>query len=48
VIAVISPPQPEELHRAFGEYAFQNPLMARHGKTLDGRAYRFSDARDCP
>ncbi|HEX4306805.1 MAG TPA: LuxR C-terminal-related transcriptional regulator [Solirubrobacterales bacterium] len=43
VIAVISPPQPEELHRAFGEYAFQNPLMARHMRTLDGRAYRFSD-----
>jgi DNA-binding CsgD family transcriptional regulator len=43
VIAVISPPQPEELHRAFGEYAFQNPLIAHHMRTLDGRAYRFSD-----
>jgi hypothetical protein len=43
VIAVISPPQPEELHGAFGEYAFQNPLMAHHMRTPDGRAYRFSD-----
>ncbi len=43
VIAVISPPQPPELHRAFGEFAFQNPLMARYVRTLDGRAYRFSD-----
>ncbi|HTT95479.1 MAG TPA: LuxR C-terminal-related transcriptional regulator [Solirubrobacterales bacterium] len=43
VISVISPPQPEELYRAYGEYAFQNPLMARYMETLDGRAYRFSD-----
>ncbi len=43
VIAVISPPQPPELHRAFGEFAFQNPLMARYMRSLDGRAYRFSD-----
>jgi DNA-binding CsgD family transcriptional regulator len=43
VISVISPPQPEELYRAYGEYAFQNPLMARYMQTLDGRPYRFSD-----
>lgn len=43
VIAVISPPQPEHLYRAYGEFAFQNPLMARYIETLDGRAYRFSD-----
>ncbi|MBS1894801.1 MAG: hypothetical protein JST59_26165 [Actinobacteria bacterium] len=43
VISVISPPQPEHLHRAYGEFAFQNPLMARYLETLDGRAYRFSD-----
>ncbi|HEY0278020.1 MAG TPA: hypothetical protein VGC32_07105 [Solirubrobacterales bacterium] len=43
VMAVVSPPQLEELHRAFGEHAFQNPLMARYMRSLDGRAYRFSD-----
>ncbi|MFT3865508.1 MAG: LuxR C-terminal-related transcriptional regulator [Solirubrobacterales bacterium] len=40
---MISPPQPDELYRAYGEYAFQNPLMTRYMETLDGRAYRFSD-----
>jgi DNA-binding CsgD family transcriptional regulator len=43
VIAVVIPPQPAGLYRAFGEYAFQNPLMARYMETLDGRPYRFSD-----
>jgi DNA-binding CsgD family transcriptional regulator len=43
VVTVIEPPQPEHLYRAWAEYAFQNPLMARHMETLDGRAYRFSD-----
>jgi DNA-binding CsgD family transcriptional regulator len=43
VISLISPPQPEHLYRAYGEFAFQNPLVARYMQTLDGRAYRFSD-----
>ncbi|HEY2717494.1 MAG TPA: helix-turn-helix transcriptional regulator [Solirubrobacterales bacterium] len=43
VISLIEPPQPEDLYRAYGEFAFQNPLMARYMRTLDGRAYRFSD-----
>lgn len=43
VISVIRPPQPDDLYRAYGEYAFQNPLMARYIETLDGRPYRFSD-----
>jgi hypothetical protein len=43
VISVIKPAQPERLYRAYGEYAFQNPLMARYIETLDGRPYRFSD-----
>ncbi len=43
VISVIRPEQPESLYRAYGEYAFQNPLMARYIETLDGRPYRFSD-----
>jgi DNA-binding CsgD family transcriptional regulator len=43
VISVIRPEQPAFLHRAYGEYAFQNPLMVRYIETLDGRPYRFSD-----
>lgn len=43
MISVVSPPQPEELHRAYGEYAFQNPLMAYYLETRDGRPNRFSD-----
>jgi DNA-binding CsgD family transcriptional regulator len=43
VVSLIRPPQPEHLYRAYGEFAFQNPLMARYMETLDGRAYRFSD-----
>jgi DNA-binding CsgD family transcriptional regulator len=43
VIAVMRPLAPDHLYRAFGEYAFQNPLMAYHLETLDGRPRRFSD-----
>jgi DNA-binding CsgD family transcriptional regulator len=43
VVSVVSPPQPDHLYRAYGEYAFENPLVARYLRTLDGRAYRFSD-----
>jgi DNA-binding CsgD family transcriptional regulator len=43
VIAVMVPEAPAHLYRAFGEYAFQNPLMRRYLETLDGRPYRFSD-----
>jgi DNA-binding CsgD family transcriptional regulator len=43
VISVMRPPAPEHLYRAFGEFAFQNPLMRRYMETLDGRPYRFSD-----
>lgn len=43
VISVVVPEPPEHLYRAFGEYAFQNPLMLRYMETLDGRPYRFSD-----
>ena len=43
VISVIVPPQPQELYRAYGELAMQNPLTARYVETLDGRAYRLSD-----
>lgn len=40
---MVSPSQPEHLHQAWGEWAFQNPLMARYVRTRDGRPYRFSD-----
>jgi DNA-binding CsgD family transcriptional regulator len=43
VISVMIPPAPEDLYRAFGEYAFQNPLMRRYLETFDARPYRFSD-----
>jgi DNA-binding CsgD family transcriptional regulator len=43
VVAVIVPPQPEDLYRAYGEFAHQNPLTIRYATTLDGRPYRFSD-----
>jgi DNA-binding CsgD family transcriptional regulator len=40
---VVAPAQPEHLHRAWAEWAFQNPLMERYIRTRDGRPYRFSD-----
>jgi DNA-binding CsgD family transcriptional regulator len=43
VVSVMIPDAPEHVYRAFGEYAFQNPLMQRYMETLDGRPYRFSD-----
>jgi DNA-binding CsgD family transcriptional regulator len=43
VISVVTPQLPEHSYRAYGEYAFQNPLMLRYMETLDGRPYRFSD-----
>lgn len=43
VVAVISPPQPEHLHRLYGELAQENPLTARYVETRDGRPHRFSD-----
>jgi DNA-binding CsgD family transcriptional regulator len=43
VISVMTPEAPAEIYRAYGEYAFQNPVMLRYMETLDGRPYRFSD-----
>lgn len=43
VVAVISPSQPEHLHRLYGEFAHENPLTARYVASRDGRPYRFSD-----
>ncbi len=42
-VAVIVPPQPQELHGLYAELALQNPLAARFAETGDGRPYRISD-----
>lgn len=40
---LIDPPFPPEAHATFARLAHENPLIARHMETRDGRAYRFSD-----
>ncbi len=43
-IVVLSDPEPPpDLLEAFARYAHQNPLVAYHSRTLDGRPWRFSD-----
>ncbi len=37
------PEPPPDLLEAFARYAHQNPLVAYHSRTLDGRPWRFSD-----
>jgi DNA-binding CsgD family transcriptional regulator len=44
VIAVaMIPDAPREMYATFARLAHENPLVQRHARTLDGRAYRFSD-----
>jgi DNA-binding CsgD family transcriptional regulator len=40
---LIEPPFPPEDHELFAGLAGENPLIAHYQRTLDGRAYRFSD-----
>lgn len=40
---VIFPEVPQEAFEGWARYAYQNPLVTRHARTRDGRAYRFSD-----
>jgi DNA-binding CsgD family transcriptional regulator len=40
---LIDPPFPPEDHELFAGLAGENPLIAHYQRTLDGRAYRFSD-----
>jgi DNA-binding CsgD family transcriptional regulator len=40
---LIDPPFPADAHDAFARLAHENPLIGRFVRTLDGRAYRFSD-----
>jgi DNA-binding CsgD family transcriptional regulator len=41
--SVIRPAVPERLHDTWAEHGHENPLIARFARTLDTRAYRFSD-----
>ncbi len=40
---LIDPGFPAEAHAVFARLAHENPLIVRYQRTLDGRAYRFSD-----
>ena len=42
-VVLADPEPPPELLAAFVRYAHQNPLVAYHARTLDGRPWRFSD-----
>jgi DNA-binding CsgD family transcriptional regulator len=42
VVSIMQPEAPELLGR-WTELAHENPLLRHHRRTLDGRAYRFSD-----
>jgi DNA-binding CsgD family transcriptional regulator len=43
VVALMSPDREESFHARWRLYAHENPLLRHHQRTLDGRAYRFSD-----
>jgi DNA-binding CsgD family transcriptional regulator len=42
IVTIMQPDAPELLAR-WGQFAHENPLLRRYLRTLDGRAYRFSD-----
>jgi DNA-binding CsgD family transcriptional regulator len=42
-VVLIEPSFPPEAHELYARHAYENPLVARYQRTLDGRAYRFSD-----
>ncbi len=43
---VAFPELPPEAFEGWARYAYQNPLVKRHARTRDGRAYRFSDVAE--
>jgi DNA-binding CsgD family transcriptional regulator len=43
VVSIIEPDAPAESYEKWREHAQENPLLQRYLRTLDGRAYRFSD-----
>ncbi len=42
-VVLVEPEFPPESHEVFARHAHENPLIQRYQRTLDGRAYRFSD-----
>ena len=42
-VVLSDPEPPSDLLDVFARYAHQNPLIAYHSRTLDGRPWRFSD-----
>jgi DNA-binding CsgD family transcriptional regulator len=42
-VAIVTPDLPDWAYEVWARYAHQNPLVQRYQRTLDGRAYRFSD-----
>jgi DNA-binding CsgD family transcriptional regulator len=45
-VAISLPPSPEDLLRAFAEFAHENPILAEYRRTGDGRPRRISDLID--
>lgn len=43
VVSIMEPDAPAHLYDRWREHAQENPLLQRYLRTLDGRAYRFSD-----
>lgn len=43
VVAIMEPDAPAYMYDRWREHAQENPLLQRYRRTLDGRAYRFSD-----
>mgnify|MGYP000442147747 FL=1 len=42
-VSIVTPALPDWVHEAWARLGHQNPLIERHRRTRDGRAYRFSD-----
>jgi DNA-binding CsgD family transcriptional regulator len=43
IVALMTPEADPEMYERWVRHAHENPLLARYLRTLDGRAYRFSD-----
>ncbi|MCW2993851.1 MAG: hypothetical protein JWQ18_1346 [Conexibacter sp.] len=43
IVTIVVPEMTAEQHATYARHAFDNPLVQRYQRTLDGRAYRFSD-----
>jgi DNA-binding CsgD family transcriptional regulator len=47
VVSIIQPDAPQGMHEVWRRHAHENPLLCYYLRTLDGRAYRFSDVISC-